>query len=215
MVIVLRLKNVKNASSIIKNSNYMVLNPKMYKSNWSKVFNNDNPIEIEIGMGKGDFIIGMAKQNPNINFIGIEMYDSVIVRAAQKLENEEIDNLRLIRMDANNINDVFEKEIDKIYLNFSDPWPKQRHVKRRLTSHSFLEKYDYIFKGDKKIFQKTDNIDLFSYSIESLSTYGYTLKSVTMDLYNNMIDGNVQTEYEKKFNDNGVKICRLEAYKNN
>lgn len=215
MVIVLRLKNVKNASSIIKNSNYMVLNPKMYKSNWSKVFNNDNPIEIEIGMGKGDFIIGMAKQNPNINFIGIEMYDSVIVRAAQKLENEEIDNLRLIRMDANNINDVFEKEIDKIYLNFSDPWPKQRHAKRRLTSHSFLEKYDYIFKGDKKIFQKTDNIDLFSYSIESLSTYGYTLKSVTMDLYNNMIDGNVQTEYEKKFNDNGVKICRLEAYKNN
>lgn len=187
----------------------------MYKSNWSKVFNNDNPIEIEIGMGKGDFIIGMAKQNPNVNFIGIEMYDSVIVRAAQKLENEEIDNLRLIRMDANNINDVFEKEIDKIYLNFSDPWPKQRHAKRRLTSHSFLEKYDYIFKGDKKIFQKTDNIDLFSYSIESLSTYGYTLKNVTMDLYNNMIDGNVQTEYEKKFNDNGVKICRLEAYKNN
>ncbi len=191
----------------------MILNPEDYKSVWNKVFNNDNPIEIEIGMGKGDFIIGMAKKHPNINFIGIEMYDSVIVRAVQKLENEKIDNLKLIRMDAGDIENVFEREIDKIYLNFSDPWPKERHAKRRLTSHNFLKKYDSLFKEGKKIVQKTDNIDLFSYSIESFSTYGYTLKNVTMDLYNHMVDDNVQTEYEKKFHENGTKICRLEAYK--
>ena len=142
------------------------------------------------------------------------MYDSVIVRATQKLENQTIPNLRLIRMDANLINDVFENEINTIYLNFSDPWPKKRHAKRRLTSHEFLKKYDGVFKGEKKIFQKTDNIDLFAFSIESLSTYGYVLKNVTMDLYSNMIENNVQTEYEKKFASKNVKICRLEAYKN-
>ncbi|MBQ9013023.1 MAG: tRNA (guanosine(46)-N7)-methyltransferase TrmB [Bacilli bacterium] len=211
----MRLKNVKNASNIIKESSYLVLEPNNYKGKWSTLFNNSNPISIEIGMGKGDFIIGMAKENPNVNFIGIEMFDSVIVRAVQKLEEIELDNLKLIRMDANNIEDVFYKEIDTIYLNFSDPWPKNRHEKRRLTSHNLLSKYDSIFKNTKKIFQKTDNIDLFSYSIESLSTYGYILKNVTLDLYNNMIDGNVQTEYEKKFVNKNTKICRLEAYKDN
>ena len=209
----LRLKNVKNATNIIKKSGYIVLNPEDNKGVWSKLFGNNNDIEIEIGMGKGDFIINMAKQNKNINYIGIEMYDSVIVRAAQKLEYEHLDNLKLIRMDANNITDVFDKEISKIYLNFSDPWPKKRHEKRRLTSHDFLKKYDLIFKNNKVIIQKTDNIDLFSFSIESLSTYGYTLKNVTMDLYNNMIENNVASEYEKKFNSLGIKICRLEAYK--
>ena len=196
------------------NSSYIIKDPKKYKGNYSKLFENDNPIDIEIGMGKGDFIIGMALKNPNVNYIGIEMYDSVIVRATQKLENQIIPNLRLIRMDANLINDVFENEINTIYLNFSDPWPKKRHAKRRLTSHEFLKKYDGVFKGEKKIFQKTDNIDLFAFSIESLSTYGYVLKNVTMDLYSNMIENNVQTEYEKKFASKNVKICRLEAYKN-
>lgn len=215
LVIILRLKNVKNASNIIKESSYLVLEPNNYKGKWSTLFNNSNPISIEIGMGKGDFIIGMAKENPDVNFVGIEMFDSVIVRAVQKLEEIELDNLKLIRMDANNIEDVFYKEIDTIYLNFSDPWPKNRHEKRRLTSHNLLSKYDSIFKNTKKIFQKTDNIDLFSYSIESLSTYGYILKNVTLDLYNNMIDGNVQTEYEKKFVNKNTKICRLEAYKDN
>ncbi len=215
MVIILRLKNVKNASNIIKESSYVVLEPKKMIGKWSDVFENENKIQIEIGMGKGDFIIGMAKQNPNVNFIGIEMYDSVIVRAVQKLENESIPNLKLIRMDANEINEVFDKEIDVIYLNFSDPWPKERHSKRRLTSHNLLKKYDTLFKNDKKIYQKTDNIDLFAFSIQSLSTYGYTLKNVTLDLYNNMIEGNVATEYEKRFNEAGTRICRLEAYKEN
>lgn len=214
-MIILRLKNVKNASNIIKTSDYIILEPSKNKGKWNIVFNNNNPIDIEIGMGKGDFIIGMAKQNPNINYIGIEMYDSVIVRAVQKLENESIPNLKLIRMDANDIDNVFEKEINTIYLNFSDPWPKERHSKRRLTSHNLLSKYDSLFLGEKKICQKTDNINLFAFSIESLSTYGYVLKNVTLDLYNNMIDGNVATEYEKRFNEKGVKICRLEAYKKN
>lgn len=209
----LRLKNVKNASTIIKKSSFIVLNPQDYKGKWSDFFKNENPIDIEIGMGKGDFIIEMAKQNPNVNYVGIEMYDSVIVRALQKLDNEKLTNLKLIRMDANLINEVFYKEVNTIYLNFSDPWPKKRHEKRRLTSYEFLKKYDDVFKGLKKIFQKTDNIGLFAYSIESLSTYGYVLKNVTLDLYNNMIEGNVQTEYEKKFKSKNVKICRLEAYK--
>ena len=211
----MRLKNVKNASNIIKQSNYIVDNPYKIIGKWKKEFKNNNPIEIEIGMGKGDFIIGMAKLNPNINYIGIEMYDSVIVRAVQKLEDEEISNLRLIRMDANDIDKVFDKEISCIYLNFSDPWPKERHSKRRLTSHNFLKKYDSLFKGKKKIYQKTDNVGLFEFSIESLQTYGYERKNVTNDLYNNMIEGNVATEYEKKFHSNGIKICRLEAYKDN
>ncbi len=209
----LRLKNVKNASIIIEKSPFIVLNPKDYKGKWSEVFGNENPIDIEIGMGKGDFIIEMAKQNSNVNYVGIEMYDSVIVRAVQKLDGEKLSNLKLIRMDANYINDVFEKEVNTIYLNFSDPWPKKRHAKRRLTSHYFLDKYDNVFIGEKKIIQKTDNLGLFAFSVESLSTYGYTLKNVTMDLYSNMIDGNVATEYERRFNKQGVKICRLEAFK--
>ena len=209
----MRLKNVKNAKNIVNSSNYIVENPEEHKGNWNKVFDNDKEIYIEIGMGKGDFIIGMAKLYPNINFIGIEMFDSVMARAVQKLEEENIPNLKLIRMDANEIENVFDKEIDRIYLNFSDPWPKNRHSKRRLTSHTLLSKYDSVFKGEKIIMQKTDNIDLFAFSIESLSTYGYTLKNVTLDLANNPIVNNVETEYEKKFKAIDKKICRLEAYK--
>ena len=138
----LRLKNVKNASKIIEQSKYIISKPFDYKGKWNNIFNNNNnPIEIEIGMGKGDFIIGMAKQNPNVNYIGIEMYDSVIVRAVQKLEEEKIDNLKLIRMDARLIEDVFDKEIDLIYLNFSDPWPKSRAAKKRLTHERCLNRY--------------------------------------------------------------------------
>lgn len=209
----MRLKKVKNAENIVNESKYIIKNPSEYKGRFNELFNNNNPISIEIGMGKGNFIIGMAKLFPKINFIGIEMFDSVIVRAVQKLDDENIPNLRLIKMDAKDIEDVFYKEIDTIYLNFSDPWPKKRHAKRRLTSHEFLKKYDSIFKGEKKIFQKTDNKDLFSYSIESLSTYGYTLKNVTLDLHKNEIENNVMTEYEAKFKKENVEICRLEAYK--
>ncbi len=209
----MRLKNVKGADIAIKNSEYVIKNPEEYRGKWNKVFNNLNPIHIEIGMGKGDFIIGMAKKYPSINFIGIEMYDSVIVKAVNKLEDEEISNLRLIRMDARLIEDVFEQEIDLIYLNFSDPWPKNRNAKRRLTHERFLTRYDGIFKENKVIFMKTDNIDLFAFSIESLSNFGYKLRNVTLDLHNSDFEDNVMTEYEKKFSSRGVKINRLEAYK--
>ena len=209
----MRLKNVKGADKVIASSDYVILNPNEYKGKWSKLFNNSNPIHVEIGMGKGNFIIGMAKKYPNINFIGIEMYDSVIVKAVEKLSNEEISNLKLIRMDARLINEVFDKEIDLIYLNFSDPWPKNRCAKRRLTHERFLEKYDLIFKNHKTIFMKTDNVDLFTFSIESLSEYGYKLKNVSLDLHSSDFEDNVMTEYEKKFSEKGVKINRLEAYK--
>ena len=209
----MRLKNVKGADKVIEASNYVILNPNDYKGKWNKVFDNNNKIHIEIGMGKGDFIIGMAKLYPNINFIGIEMYDSVIVKAVKKLEEEKLNNVRLIRMDARLIEDVFDKEIDLIYLNFSDPWPKNRCAKRRLTHERFLNRYENIFKNKKTIFMKTDNIDLFAFSIESLSTYGYTLKNVTLDLHNSDFENNIMTEYEKKFSSKGIKINRFEAYK--
>ena len=209
----MRLKNVKGADKVIEASNFVILNPNDYKGKWNKVFGNNNPIHIEIGMGKGDFIIGMAKLYPNINFIGIEMYDSVIVKAVKKLEDEKINNVKLIRMDARLIEDVFYKEIDLIYLNFSDPWPKNRCAKRRLTHERFLNRYENIFKNKKIIYMKTDNIDLFAFSIESLSDFGYKLKNVSLDLHNSDFENNVMTEYEKKFSSKGVKINRLEAYK--
>ena len=209
----MRLRNVKNAEDIINKSIYFVNNPKEYKKKWYKVFNNNNPINIEIGMGKGDFIINMALNNPNINYIGIEKYTSVIVRAIQKLENIDINNLKLINIDAININDIFYKETSAIYINFSDPWPKARHENRRLTSSIFLEKYENIFKKGKTIYQKTDNEDLFIYSQESLIKNGYILKNISNNLYNSDIQNNVATEYEKKFVSENISIYYLEAYK--
>lgn len=210
---VMRLKNVKGAREIVINGKYYIDNPSDYRGKWREVFQNDNVIKIEIGMGKGDFIIENALKYPNINFIGIEKYDSVIVRAIQKSNELEINNLRLIRMDAINIDSVFNKEIDTIYLNFSDPWPKDRHAKRRLTSPVFLEKYDYIFKEVKHIIMKTDNIDLFNYSLESLSMYGYDIDYKTNDLHGCNVSDNIMTEYEKKFVKLGVKINKLDASK--
>lgn len=208
----MRLKNVKGANDIIIKGLYYIDNPSIYKGKWNKLFNNDNPLYIELGMGKGDFIINNALKYPNINFIGIEKYDSVIVRAIQKSNELELNNLKLLRLDVININDVFDKEIDKIYLNFSDPWPKERHAKRRLTSNIFLDKYSKIFKNDYIIEMKTDNIDLFDYSIESLSNYGYDILYLTNDLHNENID-NIETEYEHKFSSNGVKINKFVAKK--
>ncbi len=208
----MRLRNVKNAYNIVNNSNYVIKNEEEYIGKYKSLFNNDNEIHIEIGMGKGDFIIGMAKKYPNINFIGIEKYESVMVRAIEKLNDIELNNLKLIRMDAININKVFDHEISTIYLNFSDPWPKKRHSKRRLTSDVFLSLYDNIFISNPHIIQKTDNIGLFAYSLSSLSKYGYQLDEVSLDLENEGID-NVVTEYEKKFMNMGIKINYLNATK--
>ena len=155
----------------------------------------------------------MAKTYPNINFIGIEKYDSVMVKALNILDEEEkIPNLKLVLTDANDIEEVFKNDVDRIYLNFSDPWPKSKHEKRRLTSKNFLEKYDNVFKGKKEIFQKTDNFDFFEYSRKSFLEYGYEIKNLTYDLHNEDIF-NIPTEYEEKFSAKGVKINRLEAYK--
>ena len=206
----MRLKNVKNAKDIINSGKYYLSDIKNYKGNWNNYFNNNNPIYIEIGMGKGKFIIENAIKYPNINFIGIEKFDSVIARAIQKSNEYELDNLVLIRMDAIDVDSIFDHEIDKIYLNFSDPWPKARHEKRRLTSRNFLEKYDNIFKKDKLIEMKSDNKDLFDFSISSLEEYGYKIIYKT----NNLSDeDNILTEYEEKFRNKNIKINKLIAKK--
>jgi tRNA (guanine-N7-)-methyltransferase len=210
-VIDLRLRNVKNKEEILKNTTYLELEPNLNKSKWNKVFGNNNPVHIEIGMGKGDFIIENALRYPNINFIGIEKYDSVLARAIEKLKDKELPNLRLIRMDARLIDEVFDKEIDVLYLNFSDPWPKKRHAKKRLTSDLFLEKYKNIFKKDNIIIMKTDNQSLFEYSLESLSRNGFILEKVSLDLHSSDIENNIETEYEKRFVAKGNNIYYVYA----
>ena len=209
----MRLKNVKNAKEKVAKSEYIIEKPEEYKGNYKKVFKNENDIHLEIGMGKGNFIINMAKKYPDINFIGIEMFDSVIVRAVEKLESEEINNLKLIKFDATNIEDIFQNEISTIYLNFSDPWPKNRHEKRRLTSDRFLNKYEKIFKEKCHIIQKTDNRKLFEFSLMSYVNYGYKIKEISLDL-NKDEKENVQTEYEDKFTNLGYPIYMVEVDKN-
>ncbi len=204
----MRLKHIKNADEIISKSKYLVKSPKENKGKWNKVFKNDNNIEIEIGTGKGKFIIGKALENPNINFIGIEKYDSPLVSAVKKLEELELNNLKLICFDALEIEEVFDHEIDKIYLNFSDPWPKKRHTKRRLTSSVFLNKYESLFKNEKRIEMKTDNDDLYEFSIESLIENGYdVIKTDT-----NYLD-TIRTEYEDKFISLGKNINYISVVK--
>ena len=204
----MRLRNIRGASDVIDACPYVIKNIEEYKGKYKDIFNNNNPLHIEIGMGKGNFIIGMAKKYPNINFIGIEKFDSVLVRAIEKVE-EDIPNLRFIRMDATDIENVFSKEVETIYLNFSDPWPKNRHTHRRLTSHEFLKRYDNLFINDKNIIMKTDNRKLFEFSIMSLTSYGYKIEEISLDMYNDDIKDNVQTEYEKKFHDKGFPIYKI------
>lgn len=209
----MRLKKVKNAKEKIEESRYIVLNPKEHKGKWQILFQNQNPIHIEIGMGKGNFIIENARRYPHINFIGIEKFDSVIVRAVEKLSEEELPNLKLIRMDALEINDIFSHEVDTIYLNFSDPWPKKRHANRRLTSPIFLAKYDTLFSGMKKIVMKTDNRGLFEYSLMSIANHEYLLEEISLDLYQDNVKDNIPTEYEERFANQGFNIYKLVATK--
>ena len=208
----MRIRNLKNTDILINNSKYLVRNYKDYKTKWSSLFESNNPIHLEIGMGKGNFIINMALKYPNINFIGLELHTNVIARACKKLEELHINNLKLINANALELNDIFEKEISLIYLNFSDPWPKKRNIKRRLTSEIFLKIYDDLFIKKKEIKLKTDNQKLFEYSLVSLSSYGYKLKDISLDLANSQID-NIETEYETKFKSNGIKILYLDAKK--
>ena len=210
----MRQRNVKNKKEIIENSRYIVLEPEKMIGNWGKVFGNNNPIYIEIGMGKGDFIVNNAKMYPNINFIGIEKFDSIMALAIKKID-VELPNLRLIRMDAMDIDEVFNKEISKIFLNFSDPWPKKRHTNRRLTSGKFLSLYDNIFINEKVIEMKTDNQGLFEYSLISFNENGYLLKELSLDLHNSLIENNIMTEYEKKFSEKGMRIYYVKVVKTN
>ena len=206
----MRLRNLKNKEEIMDNCDYLITKPFEYIAKWNKLFKNNNPIYIEIGMGFGKFIYENALNNPDINYIGIEKYDNVVARAIKKIER--LDNLKIIRMDARFIDKVFDKEIDRIYLNFSDPWPKKGQANRRLTSPYFLELYDKIFKSNNNIHLKTDNSKLFAYSIESLNNYGYKLSNITFDLHKD--ESNIiTTEYEEKFVSKGNNIYFLEANK--
>lgn len=204
----MRIRNVKNKEEILDNCTFLLNNPKEYKGKFKELFNNDNPIYLEIGMGKGQFIYQNAKKYKDINFIGIERFDSIMAKAILKME--KLDNLILIKYDANLIDDLFDHEIDKIYLNFSDPWPKNRHENRRLTSKLFLEKYKNIFKDKERIEVRTDNRDFFLYSVESLGDMGYLLNDVS---FNYQSPDLIMTEYENKFRGKGANIYHFFAEK--
>lgn len=207
----MRLRNVTGSKEMIAENEYVIHEPEAYKGKWSELFGNDKPIRLEIGMGKGRFLMTLAEQNPEINYLGIEKYSTVLLRALQKMEINPLPNIRFIRMDAENINDVFtEGEIDRIYLNFSDPWPKDRHAKRRLPSRQFLERYDQILKADGILEFKTDNHDLFTFAEEEIKETKWKIDDITYDLHHNekMMEGNVMTEYEEKFSSMGNPIYK-------
>ncbi len=210
----MRLRNVPGAREVMVENDYVFTEPENVKGTWKDIFGNDNPVHIEIGMGKGRFITTLAAGNPDINYIGIEKYSSVLLRAVEKQDELQLPNLRFIRMDAEGICEVFDKdEVDRIYLNFSDPWPKDRHAKRRLTSRQFFARYDNILRKPGRVEFKTDNRDLFDFSVEEVKEAGWNLKAVTYDLHNDasMNEGNVCTEYELKFSELGNPICKLIA----
>ena len=208
----MRLRNVKNAKNIIENCEYVIKRPQDYYGKFKKIFDTENEIHIEIGTGKGKFIYEIALNNPEINFIGIEKYESVLVRAVEKITEKPLPNLRLMLLDAKELESVFNHEISCIYLNFSDPWPKNRHAKRRLTSEYFLSIYENLFIREKRIIQKTDNLILFASSIKNLNNNGYIFEEISLDLANTQLP-NIETEYEQKFKKQGIKINYLKAIK--
>lgn len=196
----MRYNVVKNASSILDTSKYLIKNPENYKGKWKEVFGNNNPICIELGMGRGSFIIEMAKKHPNINYIGIELDRSQTATAINNIRGNELKNLRMICSDARNIIDFFGKEIDTIYLTFSEPWPKKQDEKKRFTHESYLRLYDRVFKKNKHIILKTDNKILFSSALESLSSYWYIFDKVSLDLHNDERNiENIMTDFEKQY----------------
>lgn len=209
----MRLRNVTGSREMIAGSQYVVPEEEMFglPGKWADIFENNNPIHVEIGMGKGQFIHTLAKRNPDINYVGVEKYSTVLLRAVQKMEQEELPNLVFLRMDAEDVDKVFGKEeVDKIYLNFSDPWPKDRHAKRRLPSRAFLARYDKILKKDGRLEFKTDNRDLFDFAVEELEPAGWQADVITYDLHadEKLMEGNVMTEYEEKFSSMGNPICK-------
>lgn len=212
----MRLRNIPGADDVLNSSSYVIQAPQQHKGNFFKLFGNNHPIHIEIGMGKGRFITDMALLHPEINYIGIEMYSSVLLRAVQKMnrlaeEEKAPQNLRFLCIDARKLGEIFaENEIDKIYLNFSDPWPKDRHAKRRLPSKEFLSLYRMFLKKEGTLEFKTDNIDLFNFALSELPLANWNLLASTFDLHKDveMNKGNVMTEYEEKFSSKGNPICK-------
>ena len=210
----MRLRNIKGADEAVAESIYCIQNPRDYRGNCHTLFSNTNPIHMEIGMGKGKFIMELASQNPSVNYIGVERYTSVLYRALQKMETETLPNLKFLCVDAKILPEIFAPgEIDKIYLNFSDPWPKDRHAKRRLTSGAFLSCYDSVLKPEGTIEFKTDNKGLFDFSMEEIPGQGWKINASTTDLHRDtsMNQGNVMTEYEEKFSAMGNPIYKLIA----
>ena len=207
----MRLRNVPGSREDIANSDFVIQNPEKHRGEIVSLFPSKQPLFIEIGMGKGQFITTLAKNNPDINYIGIEKYSSVLVRAIEKQTELELPNLKFIRMDAENINDVFaENEVDGIYLNFSDPWPKDRHAKRRLTSRQFFARYEKLLKPEGKIQFKTDNSSLFDFSLEEVEATNFKAVEISYDLHNSeWNEGNVMTEYEERFSAKGNTIKRV------
>lgn len=207
----MRLRNITGSREMIAESRFVVHEPQEYKGRWRELFSNDHPLRIEIGMGKGRFIMDLARMHPEINYVGIEKYSSVLLRGIQKMETDPLPNLYFIRMEAEEIADVFgREEVERIYLNFSDPWPKDRHAKRRLPSREFLKRYDEILVRDGVIEFKTDNKDLFRFALEELEPAGWRLLQMTEDLHHDekMLAGNVMTEYEEKFSALGNPIYK-------
>ena len=211
----MRLRNIPGADEAILNSEYCIKEPESKKGNWQSVFSSTQPLHIEIGMGKGRFIMELAKQNPDINYIGIERYSSVLLRGLQKRAQLELNNIYFMCIDAKNMADYFAPgEVNKIYLNFSDPWPKARHARRRLTSNEFFKLYDKVLTADGTVEFKTDNRPLFDFSVEELKTSElFVLDQLSYDLHNDskMNQGNIMTEYEAKFSSMGNPICKLIA----
>lgn len=209
----MRLRNIPGAKEAIAQSEYVIQEPQKAKGQWSVLFPSPGPVHIEVGMGKGRFIMDMAKLHPEINYVGIEMYDSVLLRAVQKREESNpLSNLYFLRVDARELPEIFEKgEVDKIYLNFSDPWPKDRHAKRRLTSRQFLTRYDQILKKEGTVEFKTDNRELFEFSIREAEESGWKILVCTFDLHKDLklCRDNVMTEYEEKFSSMGNPICKM------
>lgn len=210
----MRLRNVKNKEEILYHSDHLILDGSKYKGKWNDIFGNDHPIYIEIGMGKGKFLVENALLYPEINFIGIERYDSVLARALPKIP-DTCKNIRILRLNAIEIDTIFDHEIDRIYLNFSDPWPKKRHRNRRLMSKLFLTKYDIVFKDTKEIHMKTDNQHLFEFALEELSQYHYQFDFVSLNLHDMTKEDNITTEYEEKFISFGKPIYKCIASKKN
>lgn len=212
----MRLRNITGSREVIADSPYVVSEEEWRPGSWKEVFGNDNPVHIEIGMGKGKFIHTMAGMHPDVNYVGIEKYSSVLLRAIQKMEQEPLCNLRFIRMDAEDILKVFgPQEVDRIYLNFSDPWPKDRHAKRRLPSREFLARYAVILKEGARLEFKTDNRVLFDFAVAELEPAGWKAEVVTYDLHGDerLMEDNVMTEYEEKFSSAGNPICKYIIYR--